>query len=234
MSRFMWHPKRQLGIALLFVLAGCGDQEPRGDDESRAAGASEVSINELVPGNSKSTAIVDENGEHDDWLELYNAGDQEASLAGYYITDDQTDPFKRSLPTEAVVPAKGFLILWADDTPIQGPLHLPFGLSKTGEGAWLCDPDGKILNGTSYSAPPVVDSSFARYPDGTGTFAWCATPTFKQPNGTACATGALSATRGSGGEATTGGSTGSGGHAAGSGGQPTGGSAPAGGGSGPQ
>jgi hypothetical protein len=154
-----------------------------------------------------------------------NAGDQDASLEGYFITDDHTDPFKRSLPAEAVVPAKGFLILWADKTPIQGPLHLPFGLSKSGEEAWLCDPRGQILDGTSFSAPPVPDSSFARYPDGTGAFAWCAAPTYKQSNGTACATGVPSATGGSGGAAATGGSSSTGGH-------PAGGGASAGGGNG--
>ena len=206
------------------VLAGCGDEEPRAAADSVGAPqVSLVSINELMPGNTKNTTIVDEYGEHDDWIELYNAGDKDASLAGYYITDDQTDPFKRSLPTEAVVPAKGFLILWADDTPTQGPLHLPFGLSKTGESAWLCDPDGKVLSGTSYSAPPVSDSSFARYPDGTGTFAWCATPTFQQSNGTACATGVPSGTGGSGGSTTTGGGSSTGGRPVGSGGASAGG-----------
>ena len=207
------------------VLAGCGDEEPRAAADSVGAPqVSLVSINELMPGNTKNTTIVDEYGEHDDWIELYNAGDRDASLEGYFITDDQTDPFRRSLPAQAVVPAKGFLILWADNTPSQGPLHLPFGLSKSGEGAWLCDADGTILNGTSYSAPPVPDSSFARYPDGTGTFAWCATPTPKQSNGTACASSVPSATGGSGGATATGGSSPTGGRPAGSGGQTPGGS----------
>jgi hypothetical protein len=226
---------KQLGTTiLLLVLAGCGDEEPRTAGSAGPPRPGQVSINELMPGNSRNTTIVDEYGEHDDWIELSNAGDKDASLDGYFITDDEKDPFKRSLPAQAVVPAKGFLILWADKTPGQGPLHLPFGLSKSGESAWLCDPDGKILDGTSFSAPPVPDSSLARYPDGTGAFAWCATPTFKQSNGTACASGVPSATGGSGGAAATGGSSSTGGHTAGSGGQAPGGGggASAGGGSG--
>jgi len=208
---------------LILVLAGCGDEEPRTAGSAGPPQVGQVSINELMPGNTRATTIVDDKREHDDWIELYNAGDQDASLEGYFITDDQTDPFRRSLPPQAVVPAKGFLILWADDTPTQGPLHLPFGLSKTGESAWLCDPDGKVLSGTSYSAPPVSDSSFARYPDGTGTFAWCATPTFQQSNGTACATGVPSGTGGSGGSTTTGGGSSTGGRPVGSGGASAGG-----------
>ncbi len=226
MTWFKWHVERLPTTILILVLGGCGDEEPRAT--AATAGppqAGQVSINELMPGNSKATTIVDESGQHDDWIELYNAGDQDVSLEGYFITDDQKDPFKRSLPAQAVVPAKGFLILWADGTPSQGPLHLPFGLSKSGEEAWLCDPDGKVLSGTVFSAPPVPDSSFARYPDGTGTFAWCATPTFKQSNGTACGSGAPPATGGAGGATATGGSSSTGGHPASSGGQAPGGSA---------
>jgi len=225
MTCLKWQMDRLLAMAWLGVLVGCGDEEPRTSTSTSTTDASGVSINELMPGNTKSTPIVDEYEDHDDWIELYNAGNEDVSLAGYFITDDQADPFRRSLPEQAVVPAKGFLILWADNTPSQGPLHLPFGLSKSGEGAWLCDAHGKILNGTSFSAPPVPDSSFARYPDGTGAFAWCATPTFNQPNGTACASGALVASGGAGGAAAAGGSTGSGGRAGGNGGASAGGGA---------
>jgi len=105
-----WHVERIPTAALILLLAGCSDEEPRTAGSAGPPQVGQVSVNELMPGNSGATTIADEQREHDDWIELYNAGDQDASLEGYFITDDQTDPFKRSLPPLAVVPAKGFLI----------------------------------------------------------------------------------------------------------------------------
>ncbi|NOZ62419.1 MAG: lamin tail domain-containing protein, partial [Calditrichaeota bacterium] len=50
----------------------------------------EIVINEFLAGNE--TINTDEDGEYEDWIELYNAGDDAVDLTGFTITDDPTEP----------------------------------------------------------------------------------------------------------------------------------------------
>jgi hypothetical protein len=159
-----------IGLAgvLVLLLMGCGSE-----DQSRGfleGGGTLVSVNELQPSNQAT--IADEFGEYDDWIELYNAGEHDAHLEGYFITDSSDRPFEQVLPPEAVVPARGYLLLWADEQPDQGPLHFPFALSAGGESVHLANPNGNLLDGTDYGPPPHGDYSYARIPDGSGAFQW--------------------------------------------------------------
>jgi hypothetical protein len=93
-----------------------------------------VVINEVVASN---TTIKDAYGEKDDYIELYNSGKIDVDISGWYISDVTVNPTLVTIPAfiegKTIVPAKGWLIFWADDTPAQGSLHLPFKLSKDGE-----------------------------------------------------------------------------------------------------
>ncbi|NOZ62418.1 MAG: lamin tail domain-containing protein [Calditrichaeota bacterium] len=51
---------------------------------------SQIVINEFLAGNE--TINTDEDGEYEDWIELYNAGDDAVDLTGFTITDDPTEP----------------------------------------------------------------------------------------------------------------------------------------------
>ncbi|MCD6346328.1 MAG: lamin tail domain-containing protein, partial [Bacteroidales bacterium] len=84
-----------------------------------------------------STIIFDEFGEFEDWIEIYNPGNKDVDLAGYYLSDDpmkldrwQVSAGDRDL---TVVFSKYYLVLWADKDTSQGILHAPFGLSRNGE-----------------------------------------------------------------------------------------------------
>ncbi|MGD8396498.1 MAG: CotH kinase family protein, partial [Candidatus Eiseniibacteriota bacterium] len=57
---------------------------------------SDLCINEVMASNN--TAVTDEWGDYDDWVELYNRGSQPVSLAGLHLTDDLTVPGKLALP----------------------------------------------------------------------------------------------------------------------------------------
>jgi hypothetical protein len=194
----------QMTFTLAGVLAalviGCGSEH-----QSRGllgSGDQLVRVNELQAANNYTVVDPDAEAtthlqEYDDWIELYNASEHDADLAGYFITDNPDGPFKQVLPPEAVVPAKGFLLLWADKQPAQGPLHLSFALSNKsgGEGVYLADPSGNLLDGTNFDSTTgfacsdpssQCDYSYARFPDGSGTFAWCGLPTPGRPNGSAC------------------------------------------------
>jgi hypothetical protein len=148
-----------------------------------------VRINELSPSNH---VHPDEYGEPDDWIELYNLNQAPAVLDGYYLSDDIDARYKQKLSREAEVPGHGVLVLWADEQPSQGPLHLNFKLSSQGEGLWLSNPEGYVLDSVEFQAfPPndagVDETSLGRYPDGTGPFQWCSVFSPGIPNGDECA-----------------------------------------------
>ncbi|MFT7604482.1 MAG: hypothetical protein ACI8VT_002065, partial [Saprospiraceae bacterium] len=83
-------------------------------------------INEFLASNA--TGITDESGEFEDWIEIYNAGSSAVDLAGYYMSDDVTEPLIWQIPAGnaslTTVPAGGYLILWADKDLADGVNHI--------------------------------------------------------------------------------------------------------------
>jgi hypothetical protein len=147
-----------------------------------------VRLNEVCAANH-STA--DDAGNTGDWIELVNLGASDVSLDGFYISDDVDTRFVHQFPAAAVLPGDAVLLLWADAEPERGPLHLGFKLSADGEGVWLSNPQGYVVDFIEFNATPTLDSdehdaSFARYPDGTGQFGWCGVPTPGEKNGALC------------------------------------------------
>ena len=94
-----------------------------------------VLINEVASVNRSS--YIDDYGEFEDWIELYNPGREEVDLAGWFISDDEKDLTKWQIPSGYKHLTKlypySYIILWADHDTLQGPLHVNFELSKKGE-----------------------------------------------------------------------------------------------------
>lgn len=128
--------------------------------------------------------MSDENGEFDDWIEIYNPNPTDVDLKGYSISDSAT---KQVIPNSLVVKAGGYVLLWADDAPAQGVAHLGFKLSgKKGDSVTLAEPSGAAVDVVSFTADENRNS-YSRYPDGGASLAWCATPTPGASNGSVCA-----------------------------------------------
>ena len=122
-------------------------------------------INEFLASNLNWNA--DQFDEYDDWIEIHNSSEQPIDLAGYYITDNFSKLTKWKIPsgyTDSTTIAAGrYLILWADGQPEQGPLHLGFKLSKSGEEIALVGKDGDtILNSLSFGSQ-TPNISMGRY-----------------------------------------------------------------------
>jgi hypothetical protein len=179
-----------VGVALV----ACGTEPP-------PAPSARVYINELMSSNNLD--YEDDYGKTPDWIELYNAGDEDVDLEGYYMGDSARHRLEQRLQAGVVVPARGFRILWADDFAFDvyqpdGGLehylpagHLGFALSGDGEAVWLTDPNGYVLSYTEFGAFPLADAgnaqaAWARFPDGTGEFEWCTKATPGKLNGSAC------------------------------------------------
>lgn len=90
-----------------------------------------VGVNEIIASNEMGD--VDEAGEHEDWVELHNAGTGAVDLGGMFLTDDFNNPDKWAIPAGTIIPAGGFLRFWADEDLEQGPLHADLKLSADGE-----------------------------------------------------------------------------------------------------
>jgi hypothetical protein len=142
-------------------------------------GVTEVRINELLASNDSFG--MDETGAFEDWIELVNLSDAPIDLGGHHLTDDFSNPTRWQLPFggDAVIPANGRLLIWADDdnNPPDGPLHTNFQLSAAGESVSLFAPDGATLIDTMTFGPQDTDLSEARLPDATGAFHQSALPT---------------------------------------------------------
>jgi hypothetical protein len=127
-------------------------------------------INEFC---AKNTLISDEAGEFDDWIELYNAGQDTVNLSGLYLTNSLLEPLAYKIPaarnSETLLPPGEYKILWADGSPEEGTLHLDFNLDKSGgEIAVVELLQGKpvILDSVVYTQQ-YTDYSYGRYGDGT-------------------------------------------------------------------
>ena len=93
---------------------------------------------------SNSSSYSDSNDENDDWIELHNRSEKEIDLSGWYLSDNEDNPRKWSIPENSSIPAGGYLIIWADEDENQNTLeelHANFKLSSSGEFLSLTSPD---------------------------------------------------------------------------------------------
>jgi hypothetical protein len=135
-------------------------------------------INEFIASNSAT--LVDETGNYEDWIEIYNSGSNDVNLAGFYITDDLRNPKKYLLPhgsSETIIPAGGFIVIWASGDPSRGILHTNFKLSISGEQIGLYAPDGITPIDSLSFGRQFTDISFGRDPDGGEFFLFYSEPT---------------------------------------------------------
>ncbi len=136
-------------------------------------------INEFLAANE--TSITDEAGDNEDWIEIYNAGTTAVDIAGYYISDDISDPLIWQIPTGSpsltTVPAGGYLILWADKDTDDGANHIDIKLGAGGEDLILTDSDGVTIIDQLTFGPQSDDISYGRETDGHSNFQFFTSPT---------------------------------------------------------
>jgi len=145
---------------------------------------SKVIINEFVASNSQS--LMDGNGNASDWIELYNADTKAVSLAGWYLTDDADNLRKWPFPTQAVLGAGEYLIVFASGQPTddyvdpKGYLHTNFALGREGEYLALVAPNGRVVHDYWPEFPPQeTDISYGMWHS---VYRYFAVPTPGAPN----------------------------------------------------
>ncbi len=131
----------------------------------------DVVINELMAANTKT--VADPQGQYDDWIELFNRSLKDVDLAGMYLSDKIDNPKKWKFPTNTILKAGEYLIVWADENSKDTPgLHTNFKLSADGECLLLVNKDehsNTILDSVNFGLQDK-DISYGRYPNGFGNF----------------------------------------------------------------
>jgi hypothetical protein len=126
-------------------------------------------LNEVQAANL--TGPTDNFGEHDPWVELYNAGTNTISLSGFYLGTNYPGVTNWAFPTNASIAPRQFLTVWLDGQPAQtngSVLHANFRLDAAGGKLALA----RLVNGL----PQIVDylnylplpanHSYGDFPDG--------------------------------------------------------------------
>jgi hypothetical protein len=125
-------------------------------------------INEWMASN-KNTIADPADGLFSDWFELYNAGNSELDLGGFYLSNSATNKTQFRIPVGNKIAAGGWLLVWADgNTALNSAgaaLHVNFKLSKAGETIALFSPDQVNIDTITFGAQND-DISQGRQPDG--------------------------------------------------------------------
>jgi hypothetical protein len=127
-------------------------------------------INEILASNISDT--FDINGDFEDWIEIYNSGEEVVDLQGYFLTDDVEDPTKWKIPLvtngQMEIASNSFALFFADDDLEDGIMHLPFKISSLGETIQLnfLDNESIITIDEISFDEQETDLSSGRYPDG--------------------------------------------------------------------
>ncbi len=156
-----------------------------------------IMINEFMAVNVNALRDPADN-EAEDWIEIWNGGQQTVDLGGLYLTDSQFDPLKFRVPTNGQyrIPPGAFLLVWADDevgqnSPVRADLHVNFRLGNSSGFIGLWAPDGTTAIDLMAYGPQSSDISSGRYGDGgdagLGGFStyYMTRPTPRNPNGLA-------------------------------------------------
>ncbi len=121
-----------------------------------------VIINEVMASNGRT--ITDGDGDYEDWIELYNPGDEDIDLKGYYLSDDPGNIRRWRFPG-GLIRAGGHLLVWAsgkNKKGMDGELHTNFRINRKGEPIILVKPDGETIVDFMPDVPIPRDMSYGR------------------------------------------------------------------------
>jgi hypothetical protein len=124
-------------------------------------------INEFMAKNDGS--VLDPYGDYDDWIEIYNYGNDAVDIGGMYLADNLTSAGRWRIPDTnpslTTISSHGYLLIWADEEASEGILHADFKLSAGGEQIGLYDGGGNLIDSITFG-PQNGNESYGRLPDG--------------------------------------------------------------------
>lgn len=128
-----------------------------------------LKINEFV---AKGSENVNEFGETEDWIEIYNPNPYSLILneGNWYMTDKGYDNPEKFMLPQCTIPSFGFLLIWADGLDLVDQfIHTNFSLSASGEHIGLFYKDDTLsimIDDYEYFEQEFDAVSTGRYFDG--------------------------------------------------------------------
>jgi Na+-transporting methylmalonyl-CoA/oxaloacetate decarboxylase gamma subunit len=128
-----------------------------------------LKINEVLVINKDN--FVDDYGEKNPWIEIYNASPGTVNIAGCFLTNDLNNPKKYAIPKgDVLTKIRPFqhTLFWADDLPTRGTFHINFTLSPDKPNfIALFDADGRtLIDSVTIPAGQRPDISYGLISDG--------------------------------------------------------------------
>jgi hypothetical protein len=139
----------------------------------------QVVINEYSASNLFT--VLDNYNSNEDWVELFNTGTSQVSLAGYFLSDNPADSAKWMIPENVTIAANGFIKIWLSGRSevAGGHYHANFKLIQTKtepEYLVLTNPAGVILQSVQLQITQK-DHSRGQKPNGSGNWVIFTSPT---------------------------------------------------------
>lgn len=140
----------------------------------------QVVINEFSCSNLSQ--YVDNHSDYNDWIELYNSGSTAQDIGGMCLSDDTLVLEKWRFPAGTVIPANGFLRVWASgrDESVGNVHHTNFNLKQTKnnhEYVLFSTATGAYVDGMAINQKTQLGHSYGRTQDGSATWNVFVTPT---------------------------------------------------------
>jgi LEA14-like dessication related protein len=121
-------------------------------------------INEIQTVNTNT--IHDLQFEYEPWMEIYNPNSFQVNLASYIIQANGVNfTIPATAPTETIIPAGQFRVVWFDNDISQGAMHLNLSLNATSNVKILAPNGTTVVDNYSFGAIPT-DQSWGRNVDG--------------------------------------------------------------------
>ena len=138
----------------------------------------QIVINEFSASNFDSH--LDNYGEYEDWVELYNTSNTDVDINGWYLTDKSNNLTKWQFPSSFIVSANSVAIIYCSglDEIVGGVAHSNFKITQTkfNEVFVLSDASGSVVD--SISVVPTQNShSRGRETNGSSTWSVFTTAT---------------------------------------------------------
>ncbi|MCA9217165.1 MAG: tandem-95 repeat protein, partial [Planctomycetales bacterium] len=145
-------------------------------------GESPVTLSEIMAANADTVVTTTRetpDGRFDsqlhtpDWIELRNNNSEPFDISGFHLTDNVDNPTKWAFPTDTVIPANSYLVVFASRLNITDPaldehgyLHTNFKIShEAGQYLALTTPLGIVLDEWVDIPQQYPDVSYGRSPE---------------------------------------------------------------------
>ena len=140
-------------------------------EENEVVGAyNGLVISEVMSANK--AAVTDENGKYGDWVEIWNSSDRTINLEHVGLSD-KGDRIRFLFPKINLAPDER-TVVFCDKTnqaSVNSTLHARFSLSSSGEGVFLFDPNGLLIDSCKYTIMNT-DESYALTDEGFRAVSW--------------------------------------------------------------